>query len=104
MSLSKPALLAAISYLVLAFVVVLPFNQVSDKGVVSKPPSFRKRCMIVILMVIPICLSVYSINCMVVGKCMVWSWFQSIAIAVWIILFLTASFLAGENVSETYRN
>jgi len=100
MKLSKPAMLAAIAYIILGIVVLLPFKV---NGSTAKPPSFAKRVVTLILLLIPMALSVYSINCMVVGKCILWSFLQSIALGVWVILFVTASFMVGENVSEEYR-
>jgi hypothetical protein len=93
--LSKPALLAAVSYLIMAFVILLPLNQ-GGKCDPNDPEcySFSKRILTVILMLIPIGLSVYSINCMMVGKCTIWSWVNSIFIAIWVLLFLVATVLS----------
>lgn len=92
-SLSKPALLASIAYLILAFMIILPFGIKDEK---APKYDFGKRVLIVIIMIIPIALSIYSINCMVVGKCTVWAWVQGIAIAFWVLLFIVMSTIASD--------
>lgn len=99
MDLSKPALLAAVSYLVMAFVILLPLNNGKCD---SKDPAcynFGKRVLVLILMLIPIGLSIYSINCMVAGKCLVWSWVNSIFIAIWVLLFIIAAVMSTDTQS-----
>ena len=94
--LSKPAFLACISYIILAFALVIPFG-INDPESDRPKYDFTKRIMIVILMIIPICLSVYSINCMVVGGCTPWAWIQSISIAIWVGLFILLTLIPREN-------
>lgn len=98
--LSKPAMLAAVSYLVMAFVVLLPLE---GSGADKKDGGFGKRLMTVVLMLIPIALSIYSINCMVVGKCIIWSWVNSVVIALWVLLFLVAIVLSTERKAELVK-
>lgn len=94
--LSKPAVLASISYLIMAFAIVLPLG-LNEK---DKPKyNFWKRLLVVFILLIPIALSIYSINCMVVGGCHVWAWVQGIAIAFWVLLFLVATLMSNEPVS-----
>jgi hypothetical protein len=92
--LSKPAVLASVSYLIMAFVILLPLNQGKCDPKDPECYTFSKRIMTVIMMLIPIGLSIYSINCMMVGKCSVWSWVNSIFIAIWVLLFLVATVLS----------
>lgn len=97
-TLTKPAMLAAISYLILAFMIVLPFD-IGDCPQNERPCSYNlgRRLMILVIMLIPFCLSIYSINCMMVGKCSVWSWVNGIVIAVWVLLFIIASMMSYNN-------
>jgi hypothetical protein len=37
---------------------------------------------------------------MVSGKCIVWSWVNSVAIALWVLLFVVASALSYDNQME----
>jgi len=41
---------------------------------------------------------------MVVGGCTVWAWIQGVALALWVILFVLASILAGQNSSSDVTN
>lgn len=91
--LSKPALLASIAYLIMAFAIVLPLG-ITDKD--APQYTFGKRILVVIILLIPIALSIYSINCMVVGGCTVWAWVQGIAIAFWVMLFIVASLISND--------
>lgn len=100
LKLSKPALITAISYVVLAFMILLPFNyntitiddENNNSPVIQQQP-FMYRLSMLIVILIPILLSIYSINCMVVGKCILWSYINAIAIALWVIMLITVSFI-----------
>lgn len=91
-NLSKPAFLACISYILLAFALLIPLqslhnNHTNEHNDIPKY-NFYERVLFVFIMLIPICLSIYSINCMVVGQCHIWAWVQSISISIWVILFI----------------
>jgi hypothetical protein len=90
MNLSKPAFLAAVSYIIMAFAVIMPFN-IGD----GYAYSFGYRFLLLLILLIPIALSIYSVNCMYVGKCYVWSWVNAVVIAVWVLLFVLAAVLAS---------
>lgn len=98
--LTKPALLAAVSYLILGLVILLPLNIGGVDPVYGedlKSYNLARRVLIVIIMLIPIGLSIYSINCMMAGQCVIWSWVNALGVAVWVLLFLMASVLSYEN-------
>ena len=95
LTVTKPALLAMISYVILSFVILLPLNNTSDAGQAVKD-TFWARVLLVIILLIPIALSVYSINCMVVGGCHIWAWVQGIIVAFWVLLFIIASIVVAE--------
>lgn len=94
--LTKPAILASISYLILAFMILLPLGVVSNEELGEKRYNFSHRLLIVIIMLIPIGLSIYSINCMVVGGCSIWAWIQGIALAFWVLLFILVSLMSRD--------
>jgi hypothetical protein len=96
-SMTKPALLAMISYVILSFVILLPLNNTytNDAGQAVKD-TFWARVLLVIILLIPIALSIYSINCMVVGGCHIWAWVQGIIVAFWVLLFIIASIVVSE--------
>ena len=95
LTVTKPALLAMISYVILSFVILLPLNNTSDVGQAVND-TFWARVLLVIILLIPIALSVYSINCMVVGGCHIWAWVQGIIVAFWVLLFIIASIVVSE--------
>jgi hypothetical protein len=100
-TLSRPAIIASVAYLVLAFMILLPFRSYStNQTEPSNDQTFGYRVLVLMVMLIPIALSVYSINCMMVGKCVVWSYVQAITIAIWVILFIVATLLSSENQRE----
>jgi hypothetical protein len=91
--LSNPAYAVAVGYLVVLIVILLPFNinGVVDPQVASTLSSrynLAERLFLVLLMLIPFGLSIYSINCFVVGKCVVWSWIHAVIVLLWVILFV----------------
>lgn len=98
--LSKPAIIASIAYLFLAFMILLPFPNTgpleNETKMNQQPVGFTYRLLVLIMILIPIGLSIYSINCMMVGHCVVWSYVQAIAIALWVMLFLLVSLLSTE--------
>lgn len=98
MALAKPAVLAMVAYIVLAFAILIPLDGSMNckKNGGETCYDFNKRVMTLILMIIPIGLSIYSIQCMMVGNCVVWSWVNSIFIALWVLLFLLAVVMTTE--------
>lgn len=98
--LSKPALITAISYIILAFMILLPFNyntitidDEKNNAPVIQKQTFIYRLSMLLIIIVPILLSIYSINCMVVGKCILWSYINAIVIALWVIMLITVSFI-----------
>lgn len=103
-TLSKPATLAAISYMIMSLAILLPFNVTSTDPILGQSLQnydFGRKLLVVIIMLIPMGLSIYSINCMMMGKCFVWSWVNAIAIAGWVILFLIASVLSFDSRNQS---
>ena len=97
--LTRPAIIASIAYIILAFMILLPFPSSSTPLDDDQRPSkynFGYRLLVLIIMLIPIGLSIYSINCMMVGRCAVWSYVQAVAIALWVMLFVIATLLSTE--------
>lgn len=95
MTITTPAVIALIAYLVLAFVIILPFefpvtNQETGEEYIVKY-DFAQRLIVLLLMSIPIALSVYTINCMMAGNCMLWSYVVSFLSVFWVILFIVTA-------------
>ena len=98
--LSKPALIAAISFAIFAFILLLPLNPKTPEGETPTKIPFSMRLLIVILLLVPFALSVYSINCMIVGNCVIWSYIQAIMIALWVLFFIVSILLAMSVVQK----
>jgi hypothetical protein len=92
MQIEKPTLLAAIAYIILGFVIMLPLN-IGDLDPENKPYKFTNRLLLLLILLIPIAISLYSINCMLKGKCVVWSYVNSIFICSWIVVFILGAVL-----------
>jgi hypothetical protein len=94
--LSTPALITLIAYVVLSLIVILPFDiPVRDErtGIVTVVPyNFVERLLILLLLALPIALSIYSINCMVVGKCELLSYVIAFITVIWVALTVVLSF------------
>lgn len=94
MKLERPTLIAALAYVVMACVIMSPLNignEYDPKMQATGRYDFGYRLLFLVILAIPIALSLYSINCMVRGRCLVWSYINAAAICVWVLLFLVAS-------------
>lgn len=91
-----PAIIAFIGYIVMALVILMPFeipvyDEANDKVYVVKY-DLAQRLVSLLLLSIPFALSVYTINCLMAGQCLVWSYVMSIMTIVWISLFVIGAF------------
>jgi hypothetical protein len=93
--LSKPAFIAAVAYMIMALVILLPFDLSKVDETQSKGYVFTERLFMLILLVIPVGLSVYSINCYVVGNCVTWSYINAILVAIWVLMFVLAAVMSS---------
>jgi hypothetical protein len=91
-SLTTPAVIALVAYMMLALVIVLPFEfPITDQSTGEEyivKYDLAQRIIVLLLMSIPIALSVYTINCMMAGQCMLWSYVISLLTVFWIVLFI----------------
>ena len=97
MNLYTPAVMAAVAYIILALVIILPFDYpvydaATDSEIVLKY-DFTQRLIILLLSAIPIALSVYTINCMMGGKCVVWSYVVAIVTLIYITIFVITALM-----------
>lgn len=92
LNLHTPAIIAFIGYIIMVLVVLLPFeypvyDETNDKVYIVKY-DFAQRLITLLLLTIPIALSVYTINCMMAGQCLVWSYAVAIMTVFWVALFV----------------
>lgn len=113
MNLYTPAVIAAVAYIILALIIILPFDYpvydaATDTEVVLKY-DFTQRLIILLLSAIPIALSVYSINCMMGGQCVVWSYVVAVVTVIYITIFVITALMytfqrQQQSGTEDFRN
>lgn len=81
-TLSHPAMMASVSFLVLLS--ALGAVQVANNGITYNPRFF----VTLLVLFVASCLCVYMINCMFVGECRMTSWAASGVVTALIVLFL----------------
>ena len=93
--LTRPAAVALLAYIILVVIVMLPFDMYNydeqKKAYVKFQYSIAQRIILVILLIFPFLLGVYSVNCMMVGGCTLWSWIIALATILWSILIVIST-------------
>jgi hypothetical protein len=104
------AYLVALAYVVVALVVLLPFDignlfDVELLGLRNDPKQYNLgvRLMLLLFILIPMALSVYSINCLIVGRCHLWAWIQAVLILFWVVMFVTLILMATADTKKTLK-
>jgi cytochrome bd-type quinol oxidase subunit 2 len=92
---TPPAIVALIGYIIMAIVVLLPYDMyVYDETQhrhIKRPYNFASRVLILAMLLFPFILGIYSVNCMVVGDCKVWSWIIALATLLWACIVIISS-------------
>jgi hypothetical protein len=91
-TLHMPAFIAAVAYLILVITILLPFefpayDEITGQEYIVKY-DLGQRLIALLLMTIPIALSIYTINCMMAGNCLIWSYVVSIITVIWVAIFV----------------
>lgn len=95
LDLYTPTIIAFIGYIILAITIILPFeypvyNELDGTTSILKYDFFQRLIMLLI-MTIPIILSIYTINCMIGGNCILWSYVVTIMTILWIVIFVISA-------------
>lgn len=94
-NLYTPTIIAFIGYIILALTIILPFEypitDERDGSVYIMKYNFMHRLLLLLIMTIPIILSIYTINCMVGGNCVLWSYVVSAMTIIWIAIFVISA-------------
>ena len=97
--LTSPAVVTLIGYAILVFIVMLPVDMYTydDKTqkYIKQKYSFGYRLLIVLLLLFPFLLSVYSVNCMMVGSCTLWSWVVAMLTLLWAVIITVTTISSG---------
>ncbi len=95
--LSLPAVVTLVGYIIMAVIVLVPFNMYAWDDVKHEYVKFKydltQRIFILILLMFPLLLGVYSVNCFVVGKCYVLSWVVALITVIWASAVIIAAFI-----------
>lgn len=93
--LTTPATVALVGYVLLALLVLMPVRMYvydpRSSTYVQTKYDFAQRLLLVVFLFFPFFLGVYSVNCMVVGNCRLWSWIVAVATLVWAILVIATA-------------
>lgn len=96
LKITTPAAVALVAYLILVALVLMPFDMYSydeqKNDYVKFQYSFAQRLLLVVLLIFPFLLGVYSVNCMMVGGCHIWSWIIALATILWSIVVVITTF------------
>jgi len=96
-SLTTPAVIAFIAYAILALVIILPFEfpvtdeRTGETHIVKY--NLTERFVALLLLIVPTALSVYTINCMMAGNCVLWSYVVSFVSVFWVVLFIISALI-----------
>lgn len=93
---TTPAMVTLVGYALLVFLVLLPIDMYAyderTKQYVKQKYDFLQRMLLVLLLSFPFILSIYSVNCMMVGSCVYWSWIVALTTLLWSLLVLAMTF------------
>ncbi len=94
--LTTPAYILLIAYVIVGIVILLPFelkvyNDVSQEYEIIEY-KFMHRLLLILYLLLPIILHVYSVNCMMVGNCTIWSYVYTFIHVTWILVFIFIAF------------
>lgn len=96
LKITTPAAVALVAYMILVALVLMPFDMYAyddQKQAYAKfQYSFAQRLLLIVLLIFPFLLGVYSVNCMMVGGCNIWSWIIAIATILWSIIVVITTF------------
>lgn len=97
LGLTTPALVATVAYLIVGLTILFPFQfplgNDSSGEIYVVSYTLGQRVMMLISLTVPTILSVYSLNCMMVGNCNVWSHVVAGCTLLWAILFIVLAYL-----------
>jgi hypothetical protein len=98
-TITPPALVTLIGYAILVFIVLLPVDMYTyDEKTgqyVKQRYRFSYRLLVAVLLLFPFLLSVYSVNCMMVGNCRIFSWVVALLTLLWSIVITVTTFSSG---------
>jgi hypothetical protein len=96
-NITLPAIVTLVGYLLMVVLILVPFDMSvwdDEQGeYVRLKYNVSQRLFIVFLMLFPLILGVYSVNCFVVGNCTVLSWAVALLTIVWAAAVIVSAVL-----------
>lgn len=94
MKLQLQTKLVIAAYSALLISIFIPIHKLNDPNIDNNNEyNLKHRIKVLLMMLLPISASIYTIQCMVKGKCEVWAWYNSITIFIWCIFVLIISIM-----------
>ena len=96
-TISTPAAIMLIAYGIMIVTIILPFeiplynDETNQYDVIQY--NFWQRILLILYLALPVIASVYSVNCMVVGNCNIWSYVVTFVHVLWVSIFIIIAFM-----------
>jgi hypothetical protein len=94
--LTTPAYIMLVAYVIMGVTIMLPFElkvyDEKDETFKVIEYNFAHRLLLILYLLIPVCLHIYSVNCMIVGNCTLWSYVFTFIHILWILVFIVIAF------------
>lgn len=93
---TTPAYIMMFAYIIVGIVILLPFelkvyNDVTQEFEIIEY-NLAHRILLILYLLLPVCLHIYSVNCMMVGNCTLWSYVFTFIHVIWILVFIIIAF------------
>lgn len=93
---SGPAYIVLVAYLAMAVIILFPFKFSTTDPATGQVTEVKEydlglRVIAILFMALPVALSVYSTNCLVLGSCYLYSYVVAALTAVWVLLFVISA-------------
>ena len=95
-TITTPAYIMVVAYIIVGVVILLPFelkvyNDATQEFEIIQY-NLAHRILLILYLLLPVCLHIYSVNCMMVGNCTIWSYVYTFIHVIWILVFIFIAF------------
>ena len=95
-TITTPAYIMVVAYIIVGVVILLPFelkvyNDATQEFEIIQY-NVAHRILLILYLLLPVCLHIYSVNCMMVGNCTIWSYVYTFIHVIWILVFIFIAF------------
>lgn len=94
--LTTPAYILMVAYIIVGVLILLPFelkvwNEAEQQYTILEY-KFLHRFLLILYLLLPVIIHIYSVNCMMVGNCTLWSYIYTFIHVIWIAVFIIIAF------------